>query len=523
MSYTYLLYLLAFLPGVLLVYAIVPQRFRGVVLLLASYAFLIQLSRKLSFFIVYTTISVFLIGLWLSAAQKRSEARIKAGADRKTEKRANTRRRRAILWLGILSQGGVLFFLKFYDCVASHLNLWTASEVLPVKNLILPLGISFYTLEAISYLVDVYYRKIEAERNIGRMALFLSFFPIIMEGPICRYGELARPLWEGKQLTYRNLTFGAQRLLWGLFKKWIIADRLSPLVSTLFNHPDGYQGGVMALAGILYTLQLYADFSGCIDMTIGTGEMFGLTLPENFRQPFFAKNPSEFWRRWHITLGAWFKDYIFYPLSLTSGIKKLGKSARKKLGKHYGQIAQTLIPLFAVWLCNGVWHGTGWTYLFYGMYYFVLIVAGELIEPVVASGTEKLGIDRSRWPWRILQTVKMLAIIFTGELFFRATSMPAGWQMFRSIFTGFGKGGVADGALLTLGITFQDYLVAGIALAVVLVIGILHERGVHIRECVAAWPIVPRWCFYFAALFVVLIFGVYGAGHTPADLIYAGF
>ena len=330
-------------------------------------------------------------------------------------------------------------------------------------------------------------------------------------------------LWEGKQLTYRNLTFGAQRLLWGLFKKWIIADRLSPLVSTLFNHPDGYQGGVMALAGILYTLQLYADFSGCIDMTIGTGEMFGLTLPENFRQPFFAKNPSEFWRRWHITLGAWFKDYIFYPLSLTSGIKKLGKSARKKLGKHYGQIAQTLIPLFAVWLCNGVWHGTGWTYLFYGMYYFVLIVAGELIEPLVASGTEKLGIDRSRWPWRILQTVKMLAIIFTGELFFRATSMPAGWQMFRSIFTGFGKGGVADGALLTLGITFQDYLVAGIALAVVLVIGILHERGVHIRECVAAWPIVPRWCFYFAALFVVLIFGVYGAGHTPADLIYAGF
>ena len=234
---------------------------------------------------------MFLIGLWLSAAQKRSEARIKAGADRKTEKRANTRRRRAILWLGILSQGGVLFFLKFYDCVASHLNLWTASEVLPVKNLILPLGISFYTLEAISYLVDVYYRKIEAERNIGRMALFLSFFPIIMEGPICRYGELARPLWEGKQLTYRNLTFGAQRLLWGLFKKWIIADRLSPLVSTLFNHPDGYQGGVMALAGILYTLQLYADFSGCIDMTIGTGEMFGLTLPENFRQPFFRKEP----------------------------------------------------------------------------------------------------------------------------------------------------------------------------------------------------------------------------------------
>ena len=523
MSYTYLLYLLVFLPGTMLLYAIVPQRVQGIVLLLASYAFFFQLSRTLIFYLFFTTLSVYGIGRWLEVCQSRSDARIKAGADKKAERAANTRRRRMVLWLGIVTQGGLLLFLKFFDNVSAHLNLWFPQLSIPLLHLALPLGISFYTLEAISYLVDVYYRKVEAEHNLGRMALFFSFFPKIMQGPICRYGELSRGLWEGKQFTYQNITFGAQRLLWGLFKKLVIADRLNTMVNTLFDHYGQYQGAVVALGAVLYTFQLYADFSGCIDMTIGTGEMFGVKLPDNFRQPFFAKSPSEFWRRWHITLGAWFKDYIFYPLSLTSGIKKLGKKARKTLGKHYGQIAQTLIPLFAVWLCNGVWHGTGWTYLFYGMYYFVLIVLGELVEPLVASATGKLGIDRKKWPWRILQAVKMLAVIFVGELFFRAPTMQVGVSMFTSIFTGLGQGGLFQGALLTLGISWKDYLVAGLGLLVVLIVGILHERGVNIRAWVAGWKLGWRWSFYYLALFSVLILGVYGLGHTPAELIYAGF
>lgn len=523
MGYTYLLYLLIFLPGTLLLYAVVPQRARGVVLLLASYVFFFQLSRKLIVYLFLATLVTYGIGLWLELCQRRSDARIQAGADRKAERAANTRRRRAVLWLGIALLGGTLLFLKFFESLCSHLNLWIPSASLPVIHLALPLGISFYTLEAIAYLVDVYYQKTGAEHNLGRIALFFSFFPKIMEGPICRYSQVARPLWEGRQLTYQNLTYGAQRLLWGLFKKLIIADRLNTLVGNLFGHYGQYQGGVVALGAVLYTFQLYADFSGCIDMTIGTGEMFGLKLPENFRQPFFAKSPSEFWRRWHITLGAWFKDYIFYPLSLTKGIKTLGKKARKKLGKHYGQVVQTLIPLFAVWLCNGVWHGTGWTYLFYGMYYFVLIVLGELMEPGVAALTGRLGIRREGWPWRILQTVKMLAIIFTGELFFRAPSMQAGLSMFTSIFTGLGQGGLTRGTLLNLGLSWQDYLAVTLGLLVMLVVGVLHERGVHIRERAAGWKLGWRWGFYYLALFSVLILGVYGMGHTPAELLYASF
>lgn len=170
-----------------------------------------------------------------------------------------------------------------------------------------------------------------------------------------------------------------------------------------------------------------------------------------------------------------------------------------------------------------MWHGTGWTYLFYGMYYFVLIVLGELLEPLVASATGKLGIDRKKWPWRMLQAIKMLVVIFVGELFFRAPTMQVGVSMFTSIFTGFGQGGLTQGALLTLGVSWKDYLVAGLGLVVVLIVGILHERGIHIRERVARWQVGWRWCFYYLALFSVLILGVYGMGHTPAELIYAGF
>lgn len=523
MTYTYLIYLLLFLPCVLLVYGLSPRRLRGKVLLAASYLFFFQMSKFLLCYLVFTTLSVYGVGRWLSAAQAVGDRRIQAGADKKAARAATTRRRRGILWLGVAAQVGILFFLKFFNFIGLNLNALLGGPFIPELKLALPIGISFYTLEAVSYLVDVYYRKVEAERSLGRLALFLAFFPAIMEGPICRYGETALPLWEGRPLEYRNVAFGAQRLLWGLFKKWVVADRLNPLVNTLFGSYDQYSGLVVALGAVLYTFQLYADFSGCIDMTIGTGEMLGVKLPENFRQPFFAKTPSEFWRRWHITLGAWFKDYIFYPLSLTGGIKRLGKSARKKLGKHYGQIVQTLVPLFAVWLSNGLWHGTGWNYLFYGMFYYVLIVLGELAEPQVERLTAALGINRSGRLWRLLQSVKMLVIIFTGELFFRAEGLRAGFAMFGSIFTGFGSGGLTDGSLLRLGLSSQDYLAVALGLGVMLAVGVLHENGVHIRERVAAWGIGWRWGFYYLALLAVLLLGAYGSGYTPAELIYAGF
>jgi D-alanyl-lipoteichoic acid acyltransferase DltB (MBOAT superfamily) len=330
-------------------------------------------------------------------------------------------------------------------------------------------------------------------------------------------------LYQGNSLDYKNITFGMQRILWGLFKKLIVADRLNMLVETVFNKPDHYSGITIIVAAVLYTFQLYTDFSGCIDITIGTGQIFGVVIPENFRQPFFSKTASEFWRRWHITLGAWLKDYIFYPISLTKFVKNLGKSARAKYGKHMGQIIPSSIALFFVWFCNGLWHGTGWNYLFFGMYYFTLILLGNIFEPWLQKITEFLKINRTSILYRIFQTIKMLLIIFTGELFFRADTLKSGMLMFQSIFTGFSWSVLTDGSLLKLGLSLKDFGAVLFGLITVLVVGILHERGISVRERIAGWNIILRWSLLYSAILLVIILGAYGDGYIPAKLIYAGF
>ena len=201
--------------------------------------------------------------------------------------------------------------LKYSGFIGNNINslleLFKSSQRISVMHFALPIGISFYTMQIVSYVTDVHKDVIEPDTNIGRLALFLAFFPQIMEGPICRYSDVTEKLWEGKRTTYEGLTFGIQRILFGLGKKIIIADRLNVLVNEIFNNYTSFDGGIICIGMILYTLQLYTDFSGVMDMAIGIGEIFNVKIPENFRQPFFSKSISDFWTRWHITLGTWMK------------------------------------------------------------------------------------------------------------------------------------------------------------------------------------------------------------------------
>lgn len=527
MNYTSLFYLIIFLPLVLLSYQLVSEHHRWKVLLFASYLFFYSISGTLLIFLIASTVSIHHIGLWLSSCQNQYNQQ-KAVTDNKTAlKLSYTKKHRRILWCGIILHIGLLLVLKysfFFDTNINQLfNMLAIPFQLPTPKFLLPIGISFYTLQSVSYLIDVYYGRIEADSNLGRLALFLAFFPSIMEGPICRYSQTADALYCGKPLNYKNITFGAQRILWGLFEKLIIADRLNLLVVKVFAKPDDYSGIIIILAAISCTFQLYMDFAGCINIAIGTGELFGITLPENFRQPFFSKTPSEFWRRWHITLGAWFKDYIFYPISLTKFEKKLGKQAKLKLGKHMGQVITSVIPLFAVWLSNGLWHGTGWNYIFYGMYYFVLIVLGNTVEPWVEQFTSFIKWNRSSIPYRFIQTMKMLIIIFTGELFFRANSLSDGFNMFQSIFTGFHWSTLTDGSILQLKLSINDFMIIILGLIIVLIVGILHEKGISIREKIAEQNILIRWSLYYTGIIAVIVLGAYGNGYVVAKLIYAGF
>lgn len=372
-------------------------------------------------------------------------------------------------------------------------------------------------------MTDVYWKKEEVYHHPGKIALFLSFFPQIMEGPISLYGQTAENLWSGNSLKSENLADGIIRIFWGLFKKIIIADRLYLLVQEIFGHSENYCGIMVVIGAIAYTVQLYMEFSGCMDIILGSGKMFGITLPENFRQPFFSKNAAEFWRRWHITLGVWFKTYVFYPVSVSAIVKKWNKFGRKHLNKYITKLGVSAMALFPVWLCNGLWHGARWSYIFYGMYYFVILMFGIAVEPLREKIINFFHINEHAVWFRILQMLKTWVIIFTGEMFFRAESLTTGMRMFKSIFVGTGIWQILDGKLVSCGLDVADYGAVIGGCIVVFIVSIVKEKQLLGQNGVKQLAIVPRWVLYYGLIFAVLIFGAYGIGYQQVDMIYAGF
>lgn len=509
MAYHKSIYLFLFLPAVLCTYQLAPQKWRWKVLLGYSYLFFFFISRQLILLFVATTAWTYWIG------------RMLYGQDRSKKKK------RIILSAGILVLLGVLFFLKYSPWSAENINVLlektdTAYRI-PVITWALPIGISFYTLQAVGYMVDIYWGKVKPEKHPGKLALFLAFFPQIMEGPICSYSDTADSLWEGRPVKEENLRAGCIRILWGLFKKMVVADRMYLLVKTVFDGYEGYGGAAVIAAAIGYTIQLYMEFSGTMDIIIGNGWMFGIRLPENFRQPFCSRSASEFWKRWHITLGAWFRTYIFYPISVSGMLKKWNRYGRKHAGKYMTKLTAYACGLFPVWLCNGLWHGARWSYIFYGMYYFVLILLGIAFEPVHSRLMSLCHIDPSSALLRRLQILKTWCIIFIGELFFRADSLSIGMKMFASIFREFRPEQLWDGTLLTLGLDGNDYAVILAGCVIAAVVGALKERKTDIQEKLQKSCVLVRWGVCYGLIFAVIIFGAYGAGYLQVDLIYAGF
>ena len=299
-------------------------------------------------------------------------------------------------------------------------------------------------------------------------------------------------LFEGNKVTYSNLKSGLLRLSYGLIKKIIIADRLNFFIARIYADYAQYDGGIIIAGMVLYTLQLYMDFSGVMDIAIGSAEIFGVNMPENFRQPFFSKNISEFWTRWHITLGAFFRDYIFYPLSLSEPLKKLTTKARKKLGKHYGPLLSSAIALFCVWFCNGLWHGAAWSFIFFGMYHFTLILLGKVFEPQVNWVIDKLHINRENWLYKLIQMIRTTLLVFVGELFFRAETLKAGFNMFGKMFTNFTLESYKNGEILNLGMDHCDFIIIAIFTLLVFAISIMHEKNISVREKISNKNIVIK-------------------------------
>ena len=521
-------YLGLFLPAAVILFSLTPKKGKKYTLLLLSLGFYWLISGVLIGYLAASVAVLWGCGLWMNALQKKRDIAVKAAEkpDRKAIKKKYNGYCRMIMGLAVAAHIALILVLKYSGFFLTNVNaLFGTGFAIP--EYLKPLGLSFFILQSVSYLVDVYRQTIPADGNPLRLLLFVSFFPQIVEGPICRYGQTAQQLWEVQPIRYENLTAGLQRILWGLMKKLVVADRLNPFVEELFTHHAGYPGWLSLLGAVLYTVQLYMDFSGSMDAVCGTAQIFGITMPENFRRPFFSKSISEFWNRWHITLGTWFRDYIFYPVTMSGPMKKLTGSARKKLGNHFGPLLAGSVALFCVWFSNGLWHGAAWHYIFFGLYHFVLILMGNCFAPYLKKANERLGITPENKPFRVFQMLRTSLLVVFGELIFRAENMAQAGGMLKAIFTDFGplRGcySTLKTALEASGCDVLDLLITAVAVCVVLVVSILQETGVEIRDSLNRKPTALRWAVWYALILFILIFGAYGVGYIPVDPMYANF
>ncbi len=531
MAYHENLYLLVFLPLVLIFYQLVPARVRPYILLFFSCLFFLANSKWIIIPILLTVL-IWQCGIRMERIRQETEEKLPAldKAGKKALKEETEKRTKRILVSGILVILAVLFVSQYLhftlENIGSLLSPLGIRLEIPVWSFF-PIGISFYSLEAIGYLVDVYWKKIQADHNPFRLGLFILFFPQVMEGPIASYKDTAMQLWKGESLNMDRISSGLFRILLGLFKKMMVADRLARVVTCVYDNYYHMHGIMVILGTVAYTIQLYMEFSGSIDIVIGGAEMLGIRLPENFRQPFMAQNAADFWRRWHISLGTWFRTYLFYAVSMSRTVKNVNKKLRKSRGKYASMVGTSAMALLPVWLATGLWHGPSWTYIFYGFYYFVILLAETALMPFIDKLEDRLHIS-SKTPWyAALNMMRTWVIIFTGELFFRAKTMHQGLTLFAHIFTGpfFPKRGVWNILTDQRAILLEkaDYLAIVFGIIVILIIDICREKELGLKEKILQGPLLLRWSAFYLLIAAILIFGAYGAGFQAVELIYAGF
>ena len=389
-------------------------------------------------------------------------------------------------------------------------------------NYIVPLGISYYTFSAIGYLADVYWGKDTAECNFFKLALFLLFFPKILQGPIARHRNLGRQLVEGHAFDYKEFCFGMQLAIWGYFKKMVIADRISIFTDSVYSKYSSFGGAIIVFSTVLAAVQLYCDFSGCIDIAAGVSQMFGIKLEKNFDHPFFSHTVSEFWRRWHITLGTWFKDYIYMPLVVSPRLIRLSGKVRKRFGKRPGKAVMTIIPLAVVWILTGLWHGTGANYLVWGAYWGILIILSTVFAPEIKKAATYFHINTDSTSWKCIQVVRTFLLFCIGRLITIPGDLAVTGQLFKSIFTEPQLWQLFDDTLYAQGLEWKEFVLMLLMIGILWFISLQQRKG-SIREKIAGWNLIVRCFFYASAVIFILIFGIYGPSYDTSGFVYMNY
>ena len=498
-------YFFLFLILTTFIYYLVPKNKRWFVLLVSSLFFFYKASSSL-FMIVYLMIGVISTYIGSILINKYNN---------------NTKKKKIIYIITLLTIISELFLFKYINIFPLTANafgrLFSINIGFKYLSIIAPLGISYYTLSLISYVTDVYLEACVAQKNFFKHTLFSCYYPVMISGPVIKYNKIKDTLFDGNKFEWDNIYHGFTRVIYGLMKKLIIANQLSNIVKIIFADYHAFSGYFIIIGTFFYAIQIYADFSGCMDIVIGSSKLYGVILPENFNSPFFSKNLSEFWRRWHISLGEWGKEYIMYPLLKSSTFQNLGKITKKKFGKKYGKMIPTVLSIFILWLIIGLWHGASFRYIFAaGILPWIYLTTGQFFGEYPKNLVKKLNIKTDCFSYRLFESFRTLAFMCFIWLFACSPSLLDSLDVIKSIFV-----------LPTKGLSdILNLLPVNIILltsALVIIVDYMNYKEINVYEWFKKQNLCFRWFILLLMIGLTLVYGVYGPGYNAADFIYGGF
>lgn len=488
---------LVFFPIVVGIYFFIPDKYlklRNLWLLIASYYFYMSWNAAYGLLLFASTLITYIAGLLIERALKREQI----GAAK------------WVLGIGFFLNLSLLFYYKYVNFFIQNINRilgWGGSEKqLPVLDILLPVGISFFIFQALGYTMDVYRGKTPATKNLFRHMLFVAFFPQLVAGPIERSGNLLIQFEKKHDFDVDRIREGLLTMLWGLFMKIVIADNVAVYVNAVYENYAAYTGVEVILATVMFAIQIYCDFGGYSYLALGSARVLGFDLMQNFRSPYQAISVREFWKRWHISLTGWFRDYLYIPLG----------GNRKGVVRKY-------INIFIVFFISGLWHGAGWTYVIWGALNGLYLILGEASEPLLHKVKTVFHADESRFSYRLGCMLLTFALVDFSWLFFRAETIGKAFDMIRHTIESLQLPQLFGLAVMRMGFSMQQLIALLLSVILLFVVDTMKDQGKDVRALVLTQGIWFRWLVYLGLLFVIVLYGAYGLDYTQTEFIYFQF
>lgn len=485
-----------FFPVVTLMYFLIKPKFRWMWLLFSSYYFYMSWNPKYAILMAFSTMVTYTSGILISNSNKISSY-IKS-----------KRIKILVVIFSLAINLGILFFFKYYEFFFYNVSrIFSIANIkinYPMFDIILPVGISFYTFQALSYTIDVYRGDIEPEKNFGKYALFVSFFPQLVAGPIEKSKDLLNQFNNTYAFEYERVKNGLLLMVWGYFQKMVVADRVAILVNTVYNSPGNYSGFQISIATIFFAFQIYCDFASYSNIAIGAAQVMGFKLTNNFTQPYFSRSIKGFWRCWHRSLSSWFRDYLYIPLG----------------GSRNGKI-RTYFNIMIVFLSSGLWHGASINFVIWGGLHGIYQIFGDMLRPIKEKIIRGFNIRTNVFSFKLMQIIINFTLVNFAWIFFRASSFSNAKIIIKNLFT-FNPLTLIDGSLFNLGLDKGEFIVAIFAIMVVVIFDLL-QRKTNIFEALSQQNLLFRWGIYISVIVIILIFGSYGPSYSSQQFIYFQF